>query len=146
MPFPPPKPSFSILFAPEAFKRVPFLPLQLLIPGKFIDLQKNSPRNSGDKRNLCPPSSTDWECSECLSTTPMRARDQTAIPEGQKLEMFLKFVLNFILLNLVLFQNLRQITKMYTVYLSKRNENKGKVKEGKQTKPGRSFCMNSLVY
>lgn len=111
MHFPPPKPSFSILFDHELFKGVSFLLLQLLIPAEFIDLQKNSPRSSGDKNHPCPPSSMDWEHSQCLSSTRIRARDQTAIPEGQKLEAFLKFVFNFIVLNLVSFQKLRELTK-----------------------------------
>lgn len=44
-----------------------------------------------------------------LSLTPIRARDQIAIPDDQKLEAFLKFVFNFISLNLVSFQILRQL-------------------------------------
>lgn len=72
----------------------------------------------------------DWEHSQCLSPTRIRTRDQTAIPEGQKLEAFLKFVFNFIVLNLVSFQKLRELTKFIQCISARGIEAKQKQRKG----------------
>jgi hypothetical protein len=60
-------------------------------------------------------------------------------PEGQKLGRVLRFVFKFHYIPYH-FKKIKIASKMYTVYLNKRNRNTAEVKAGKPIKPGRIYA------